>query len=141
MGCPVAKATFDPIAIDEFGPGPKFDRFMLWFGTELTIYVLYPDGTYKTFPDTWKEGDPTFTCNPVGGKAKSPPLPRRGFGKIWCTEPGLQETMGMVLREERLCQHAVLQKFEAGRMLACFEDATVRYFRLLDNGTWDVTVQ
>jgi len=35
----------------------------------------------------------------------------------------------------------VLQRFERGRLLACFEDATIRYFRLLDDGTWDLQMQ
>jgi hypothetical protein len=142
MGCPVDEAQFDPIGINEFGDLPPYDRFMLWFSHEKLIYVLFADGVYRTYPDTWVEGvDPTFSCNPLGGEADSPPLPRRGFGKLWCSDPEVQEAMGTVPREERLCQHAVLQRFEAGRLLACFEDATIRYFRLLENGAWDVQVQ
>ncbi|HXF61402.1 MAG TPA: hypothetical protein VNK95_07285 [Caldilineaceae bacterium] len=142
MGCPVSEARFDAIGINEFGDLPPYDRFMLWFSHEKQIYVLFADGTYEVFPDTWEEGrDPTFSCNPLGGEPDSPPLPRRGFGKLWCSDPAIQEAMGTVPREERLCQHAVLQRFEMGRLLACFEDATIRYFRLLDNGAWDVTVQ
>jgi hypothetical protein len=49
--------------------------------------------------------------------------------------------LGAVPREERLCQYAVLQRFQSGRLLACFEDATIRYFRILDNGTWDLQMQ
>jgi hypothetical protein len=141
MGCPLDIATFDPIAINEFGPGPEYDRFMLWFSDEKQIYVLYPDNKWETFPDTWEEGDATFSCNPLEGEAESPPLPRRGFGKLWCSDPELQEVMGTIEREERLCQHAVLQRFETGRLLACFEDASIRYFRLLDNQTWDLVIQ
>ena len=142
MGCAVAEAIFDPIAINEFGNDQPPNRFMLWFSHENLIYVLYPDGTYRTYPDTWEEGvDPTFSCNPLGGEAESPPLPRRGFGKLWCNNPEIQAVMGPVPREERLCQYAVLQRFEEGRLLACFEDATIRYFRLLNNGAWDVQVQ
>jgi hypothetical protein len=141
MGCSLDIATFNPIAINEFGPGPEYDRFMLWFSDEKLIYVLYPDNTWETFPDTWEEGDATFSCNPLGGEAESPPLPRRGFGKLWCNNENLQEVMGTVEREERLCQHAVLQRFETGRLLACFEDASIRYFRLLDNQTWDLVIQ
>jgi hypothetical protein len=141
LGCPLETATFAPIAINEFGPGPNFDRFMLWFSDVGMIYVLYPDGHYELHEDTWEEGDPTFACNPTGGEAESPPLPRRGFGKLWCANPEIQEILGTVVKEERLCQHAVVQQFELGRLLACFEDATIRYFRLLDDKTWDVVVQ
>ena len=46
----------------------------------------------------------------------------------------------MIDREERLCQHLVVQSFEQGRLLACFEDATIRYFTLLNDGAWDLLV-
>ena len=143
MGCATESATFDPIAINEFGPADEpANRFMLWFGNEQNIYVLLPDGTYLTYEDTWDEAtEPTYPCNPLGGEEESPPLPRRGFGKLWCSSPELQEILGTVPREERLCQYAVLQRFERGRLLACFEDATIRYFRILDNGRWDLQVQ
>lgn len=46
--------------------------------------------------------------------------------------------MGMVsLREERLCQHTVLQPFQNGGAFACYEDATIRYFRVMNGGSWD----
>ncbi len=142
MGCAIEPAIFDPIAINEFGDADPTDRFMLWFSQEETIYVLLPDGTYHTYEDTWVEGvDPTYPCNPTGGEEDSPPLPRRGFGKLWCSDPELQAVLGTVPREERLCQYAVLQRFQSGRLLACFEDATVRYFRILDDGTWDLQMQ
>jgi len=99
--------------------------------------VLLPDKRWTVYDDTWSEDQPLFTCNPLDITPASPPLPRRGFNKIWCTVDGLQEVMGTVIIEERLCQHAVVQRFERGRLLACYEDATIRYVRLLDDGTWD----
>ena len=45
--------------------------------------------------------------------------------------------MGLVEREERLCQHTVTQRFQQGRLIACYEDATIRFFRVMDDGTWD----
>lgn len=137
LGCPLADASFDPVAINEFGTGPEYDRFMLWFSSENQIYVLLPNNAWQVYPDTWTEEQPTFTCNPRQGEASSPPLPRRGFGKIWCTVEGLQSTLGTVEREERLCQHTVTQPFEQGRLIACYEDATIRFFRIMDNGSWD----
>lgn len=137
MGCALGPAIFDPVGINEFGEGPDFDRFMLWFSHELQIYVLRPDKSWQAYPDTWTEDQPTFVCNPLGGEATSPPLPRRGFGKLWCEQTELQAVMGTVSREERLCQHTVLQPFQQGRLLACYEDATIRYIRIMDNGAWD----
>jgi len=137
MGCPLEAASFDQIGINEFGPGPEFDRFMLWFGSESKIYVLLPDKRWKAYDDTWSEDQALFTCNPLNALPTSPPLPRRGFNKIWCTVENLQTTMGTIVVEERLCQHAVVQRFEQGRLLACYEDATIRYIRLLDDGMWE----
>ncbi len=144
LGCPIAEASTNPVAIDEFGEGPEYDRFMLWFSDldpSEQITVLYPDNTWASFADTWQEGDPTFTCNPTDSEADSPPLPRRGFGKVWCENPELQEILGLVPKEERLCQHSVVQPFATGRLLACFEEATIRFFNINDDNTWQILVQ
>jgi hypothetical protein len=139
MGCPLGEATNDPVAINEFGTGPDYDRFMLWFGSEEQIYVLMPDKTWLAYSDTWSDDQPEIACNPDElDPATSPPLPRRGFGKLWCSVESVRLALGTIDREERLCQHAVVQRFEQGRLLACFEDATIRYFRVLDDGTWDM---
>lgn len=139
LGCPIAESTTDPVGINEFGEGPDYKRFMLWFGSEGQIYVLTQDGRWLAYTDTWQEGDPEIVCNPENlDPATSPPLPRRGFGKLWCTVDTVRTAMGPIDREERLCQHAVVQRYERGRLLACFEDATIRYFRILDDGAWDM---
>lgn len=138
LGCAKSDASLDPVAINEFGKGPNYDRFMLWFGSEKQIYVLLPNQTWLAYTDTWAEGQPEIACNPTNGAKTSPPLPRRGFGKLWCNAADVQKELGTIEREERLCQHSVTQRFERGRLLACFEDATIRYFRLLDDGKWDM---
>lgn len=138
LGCPQAEASLDPVAINEFGGGPDYDRFMLWFGSEKQIYVLFANQTWLAYSDTWSEGEPEIMCNPTNSEKTSPPLPRRGFGKLWCTVSNLQQEMGTIDREERLCQHSVTQRFDSGTLLACFEDATIRYFRLLKDGRWDM---
>lgn len=140
MGCALGAANNDPVAINEFGEGPDYNRFMLWFSNELQIYVLFPDQTWQAYLDTWSEGQPELSCNPLNVPPTSPPLPRRGFGKLWCSVDGLIDKLGTIDREERLCQHTVVQRFEKGRLLACFEDATIRYFRLLDDGAWDMVM-
>ena len=138
LGCPQAGASTESVAINEFGPGPEYDRFMLWFSTDTQIYLLKPDLTWQAHADTWQEGDPEIQCNPLGGEETSPPLPRRGFGKLWCSDTEIQESMGAITREERLCQHTVLQPFEKGQLLGCFEDATIRYFKIFSDGSWDM---
>ena len=143
LGCPISEGANDTVGINEFGEGPDYNRFMLWFGGEGQIYVLTADGRWLAYTDTWEEGEPEIACNPENlDPATSPPLPRRGFGKLWCTVDTVRTAMGHIDREERLCQHAVVQRFQQGRLLACFEDATIRYFRILENGAWDMeTVQ
>jgi len=139
LGCPISEGAGDTVGINEFGEGPDYKRFMLWFGGEGQIYVLTDDGRWLAYTDTWQEGDPEIACNPENlDPATSPPLPRRGFGKLWCTVDTVRTSMGHIDREERLCQHAVVQRFQQGRLLACFEDATIRYFRILENGAWDM---
>lgn len=137
MGCAVAEPIFEAVAINEFGEGPAFDRFMLWTSTDRMIYVLRPDNGWEVHTDTWSEEQPEIACSLDGLAFASPPLPRRGFGKLWCQSELLQETMGTIVREERSCQHAVLQQFERGQLLACFEDATYRYFRIMEDQTWE----
>jgi len=138
LGCPLNQAITDPIAINEFGPGPDFDRFMLWLSHEQQIYVLFVEGGWQAYADSWTDDMPIFACNPMAEEPTSPPLPRRGFGKVWCDHENVRQNLGLIIREERLCQHAALQSFERGRMLACYEDDTVRYFMLLNDGTWRV---
>lgn len=141
MGCAVDAAHTEPVGFNEFGPGPEFDRFMLWISWESQIYALLPEGTWQVYEDTWTEEQPAFACNPLGGEPASPPLPRRGFGKVWCEHEELQEQMGTIEVEERLCQHTVTQEFEHGRLIACFEDATIRYYHLFSDGTWAAVLQ
>jgi hypothetical protein len=140
LGCPIGPSSHEPVAINEFGEGPDYNRFMLWFSSDQQIYVLFADQSWQSYRDTWDESQPEFSCNPLDGPPTSPPLPRRGFGKLWCSVEALQKQLGFIEREERLCQHSIVQNFERGRMLACFEDATIRYFSLLNNGSWELLV-
>ncbi|MEJ5249578.1 MAG: hypothetical protein WHS90_17530 [Caldilinea sp.] len=140
LGCPIGPSSHEPVAINEFGEGPDYNRFMLWFSSDQQIYVLFADQSWQSYRDTWDESQPEFSCNPLDGPPTSPPLPRRGFGKLWCSVEALQKQLGFIEREERLCQHSIVQNFERGRMLACFEDATIRYFSLLNDGSWELLV-
>ena len=141
MGCPIEAGRNDPVAFNEFGPGPDFQRFMLWFSWEGAIYVLLPDGVWLAVEDSWSEDQPTYACNPFDGEPSSPPLPRRGFGKVWCENEEIQAAMGPTEVEERQCQYAVTQTFEEGRIVGCFENAAVRYYQIFDDGRWAAVLQ
>lgn len=141
MGCAVTPARTEPVGFNEFGPGPEYAGFMLWISWEGQIYALLSDGNWQVFADTWTDEQPTFSCNPLGGEPSSPPLPRRGFGKVWCEHADVRDDLGTIEVEERLCQHTVTQEFERGRLIACFEDATIRYYQLFNDGTWAAVLQ
>lgn len=138
LGCALSPASKAPVAINEFGVGPDYDRFMVWYSQNGMIDVLFPDGSWQSYVDTWSEDKPTYACNPLGGTPTSPPLPRRGFGKLWCDDDSVQSSMGLIEVEERLCEEAIVQDFEDGKLFACVDDAIARYFRLSDDNTWDV---
>jgi len=76
----------------------SFERgVMVWRGDEPSIYVLFNDGTWQEFPDTWNVGDP----DPV--PSEQPPqglfVPLHGFGKIW-EELGGISGLGWATAEE-----------------------------------------
>ncbi|MBZ0284425.1 MAG: hypothetical protein K8L97_27040 [Anaerolineae bacterium] len=75
-GCPFTQKFQVNSAFQSFEKG-----VMVWRGDELSIYVLFNDGTWQEFPDTWSAGDP----DPVPGEP--PPVglfvPVHGFGKVW----------------------------------------------------------
>jgi hypothetical protein len=141
MGCALAPALSEAVGFNEFGPGPEFNKFMLWLSWEGQIYTLFPDGIWQATVDGWTDDMPDFACNPLAGDPASPPLPRRGFGKVWCDNPDVRDKMGTISVEERLCQHSVIQMFENGRVVACFEDATIRYFKLFNDNSWQAVLQ
>ncbi|MBK8050548.1 MAG: hypothetical protein IPK16_27655 [Anaerolineales bacterium] len=78
MGCALGEASNDEVGIDEFGKGPDYDRFMLWFSEDKQIYVLFPDQSWQAYNDTWAEDQPEFACNPLN----VPPPPLRCPGAV-----------------------------------------------------------
>jgi hypothetical protein len=71
---------------------------MVWNGDSGMIYVLYQDGAWEEFADTWVAGDPEL---PV--VAEQPPsgmfVPLRGFGKVWSQNNG-QTQLGWATADE-----------------------------------------
>ncbi|PJF32317.1 MAG: hypothetical protein CUN51_01425 [Candidatus Thermofonsia Clade 1 bacterium] len=79
--------------------------YMFWISTRNVIWVLIntpgnPNtGEWRIYPDTFAEGEPEFDLNLI------PPSenlfqPRRGFGKLWRTTPGLREALGWATTPE-----------------------------------------
>src|SRR5262249_262044 len=60
---------------------------MIWNGNTRQIYVLYEDGSWQVYDDTWTASDPD--PNPGQPVPDGKVLPVRGFGKVWTTINGL----------------------------------------------------
>ncbi len=87
---------------------------MIWRGDTNQVYVLYNDGSWEQFADTWQsdqpESDPHIV--PPAGRLQ----PKRGFGLVWREHEQVLEGLGWALEEEST--HLVLaQAFERGALL------------------------
>jgi hypothetical protein len=77
---------------------------MVWFDQDSrmskAIYVLFDDGSFARFDDTWEEGQPvSHNQNPPPGLYE----PIRGFGKIWFEGTGarVRERLGWATDQEQ----------------------------------------
>ncbi len=129
IGCPTrAGETSDKFALQPFASGFMFDDFRDANAKQVT--VLFPNKTWRVFPDTWRDGDEDKQCDVY----VKPGLwrPKRGFGSVWCNEADVQ-ALGGGLAEERSVM-VTLQTFERGKILY-FPDFGI--FALFDDGTWE----
>jgi Tol biopolymer transport system component len=122
LGCPTT-GSFNITAVTE-----NFQRGrMFWRGDNRSIYVLYNSGRWSSHSDTWREGQPTFTC----GVNSSPPTPLRGFGKVWCENSQVREGLGNATNQEYAIT-ATLQGFANGLVMR----AEGRTYVLFYSGEW-----
>lgn len=84
---------------------------MIWRGDTRTIYVLYDDGSWDAFEDTWTPDQPERDPNIQAPAGREQPV--RGFGKVWRERPGVRERLGWALRSEEAYSSPV-QGFERG---------------------------
>lgn len=91
--CPPEAAVESPAAFQGFEYG-----YMIWVGAQDAIYTLYVSADqprWQVFPDNWEEGMPD---SDPALDALAPPYadwqPRRGFGLVWRSEPGLLNRIG-----------------------------------------------
>ncbi len=84
---------------------------MIWRGDTAEILVLFDDGTWQAYPDTFEEGeaesDPALRA-PAGTQQ-----PLRGFGKLWRSDKALQDRLEWALDKEQGYM-AFIQEFERG---------------------------
>ncbi len=129
LGCPTKGAeTSDQFAFQPFASGFMFDDFR--DADDKRVTVLFPNKTFRVFPDTWRGGDEDKQCDAY----VKPGLwrPKRGFGSVWCNEAEVQ-ALGGGLVEERVVS-VTKQLFERG---ALWHVPNVGTFALFDDGTWE----
>ena len=107
-GCPTSA---EKAIITAYAPFEK--GFMIWRADNRQTYAVYDDGTFEVFADSWQEGDPEYSCTDANTPNRTPPTPRRGIGKVWCTQPGVRAKLGNSKADENGNLRAV-QDFERG---------------------------
>jgi hypothetical protein len=122
-GCPGMPPLYSDGAEQPFETG-----IMVWVEAQALIYVLFDDDTsphWAIYPDTWEEGEPLCDAGDV------PPgsyQPQRGFGKVWCDEPGVRDRLGWATETETAYETAV-QRDSAPKY-------TTLYLRAADDNVW-----
>jgi hypothetical protein len=122
LGCPQPSQGEQVVktAVEPFEHGT-----MLWMDkpagyafpySQPSIFVLFDDGTYQRFDDTYVEGQPN-TCTPTPPKGFV--LPVRGFNKVWCEGTGakVRERLGWATAPET-GDSGAWQLFDRGLMVA-----------------------
>ena len=89
--CPTSQNDV-PIVYQTFENG-----MMVWRGDTRQVHVLYDDGRYEIYNDTWTEDLPEST-------GETPPdglvLPVRGFGHVWANEADVRDSIGWATGDE-----------------------------------------
>ena len=109
LGCPItpgSEAISTAYAPFEGGQ-------MLWRSDSDVIYVLYRDGTWGSYPNVWRPGDPEFSC----GAADPLATPVRGFGRVWCDHAEVREALGAATAAEIGDSASAVQDFVNGAIL------------------------
>ncbi len=110
IGCPVADAVTSPALFQRFERGQMIAREDF-----RQIYVIYDDGSWEVFEDTWQEGDPVLDPNltPPAGMRQ----PERRLGKLWRTRERVRQSLGWATSEE-IPFNGIFQAFEHGQLIA-----------------------
>ncbi|MEZ4635696.1 MAG: hypothetical protein R2873_31060 [Caldilineaceae bacterium] len=81
LGCPAAAPELTQMARQPFQRGQ-----MIWRADTQTVYVLYENGVWQSFEDTFVEGD--VESDPALIVPADTFQPIRGFGKVWREQLG-----------------------------------------------------
>ena len=126
LGCPTEMEKGVWAAEESFQGG-----YMFWRQDWPYIYVLYNNGTWQGYSDTWTSAEPEWDPAIV-----PPPgyyQPKRGFGKVWRDNSAVRNGLGWATTEERGF-YASVQPFDRGTML--WSNAR-GIFVLYSDGRWE----
>ncbi|MEA3338965.1 MAG: serine/threonine-protein kinase [Chloroflexota bacterium] len=126
LGCATDAAHATWMAQQHFEWGQMF-----WRKDTDGVLAVHDSGIWGEYQNTWHEGDPEHSC-PDSAPAESPPTPKRGFGKIWCTYTEVRNGLGWATDGERGFDGTV-QNFERGAILRADTGET---YVLFDDNTW-----
>ncbi len=126
LGCATNAAHTTWMAQQQFEWGQMF-----WRKDSDGILAVHDRGIWGTYQNMWYEGDPEYSCSD-SAPAESPPTPKRGFGKIWCTYAEVRNGLGWATGGERGFDGTV-QDFEQGVILRTDTGDT---YVLFDDGDW-----
>ena len=94
IDCPTGPASTSAAADEVFEGGR-----LIWLEASRLIYELRAGGQLVIYRDTWTDDQPASdpAITPPAGRYQ----PVRGFGKVWRTEPYLQNRLGWALAPEQ----------------------------------------
>jgi len=127
IGCAIDRHSTTWVAEEAFQNG-----WMYWRKDNDMIYEIYDSGGWGAYANTWREGDPYFSCPDADTPEESPPTPVMGFGKVWCNHLDVRQGLGWAMDAEHGFD-AVVQDFEHGFMLGSDRWIWVFY----DDDSWD----
>jgi len=123
LGCAAGDAHGTWIAEETFEKG-----LMFWREDNDQICALFNGDGWRMYANDWREGDPGETCS-----SGTPITPVRGFGKTWCTAPGVRSGLGNATAPER-GYNGTVQDYQRGQILRT--DSGVTYVMYSGDG-WE----
>ena len=114
IGCAVTAAVAINSASLNFDNGKMLWASQLADTPTKVIYVLYNNGTYQRYNDTWFEGTDPESTGEIAPAGKITPV--RGFGKVWHNNPAVKSGLGWATGTEAGTPGQI-QRFERGEML------------------------
>jgi len=133
LGCPTTGERSLKTSYEPFEHG-----FMFWREDTTQVYAFYGvDNTWQEFTDTYVDGQPEYSCPNASTPSTAPPTPKRGLGKVWCTQPDVRSRLGKALSDE-IGNTRSLQDFQNGSMLLIPDYVRIPLVLYKSSGHWQL---